>query len=131
MYRKQLVLLMVLVTSGCVSAPPTNISNICEIFSEKKGWYKSAKKSSQKWGTDIAVMMAMIHQESSFRARAKPPRKKILGVIPGRRPASAYGYAQAIDSTWAIYKRSTGNPGQRPEIQIGGAGCAQLGRCAQ
>ena len=96
---------------ACASAPPKNISNLCEIFTEKKGWYKDSRKASKKWNSDIAVMMAMIYQESSFRARARPPRKKIFGVIPGPRPASAYGYAQAINATWDIYKKSTGNKG--------------------
>ena len=96
---------------GCASAPPQNTSNLCEIFIEKNGWYKDSRKASKKWNGDIAVMMAMIHQESSFRARARPPRKKILGIIPGPRPASAYGYAQAINATWDIYKKSTGNKG--------------------
>ena len=56
-------------------------------------------------------MMAIIHQESRFQARAKPPRKKILWVIPGRRPASAYGYSQATNETWDGYKKSTGSWG--------------------
>lgn len=56
-------------------------------------------------------MMSFIYQESSFKARAKPPRKKILWVIPGPRPASAYGYAQATKETWRAYQRSTGRGG--------------------
>ena len=96
---------------GCASSPPKNSEHICEIFSDKRGWYKDAKKSSRRWGTDISVMMAFMHQESSFKARAKPPRTKILWVIPGPRPASAYGYAQATDPTWDAYKRSTGRGG--------------------
>ncbi len=56
-------------------------------------------------------MMSFIYQESSFKARAKPPRTKILWVIPGPRPASAYGYSQATKETWRAYKRSTGRGG--------------------
>lgn len=108
--RFSIILLMTL-AAGCTTKPPSNKDDICEIFNEKRGWYKDAKKSSRRWGTDISVMMAMMHQESSFRARAKPPRKKIIGFIPGPRPASAYGYAQAIDGTWRAYKRSTGKGG--------------------
>ena len=96
---------------GCSTKEPSNIESICKIFTEKRGWYMDARKSSRRWGTDISVMMSMIYQESSFKARAKPPRNKVLGFIPGRRPASAYGYAQAIDETWSIYKRSTGRGG--------------------
>jgi len=57
------------------------------------------------------VMMAFAHQESGFRANARPPRKKILWVLPGPRPASAFGFSQAIDSTWKAYKKSTGRRG--------------------
>ena len=39
---------------------------------------------------------------------AKPPRTKILWVIPGPRPASAFGFAQATDDTWRSYKKATG-----------------------
>ena len=42
---------------------------------------------------------------------AKPPRKKIFGVIPGPRPSDSYGYSQAKESTWDWYQRSTGNYG--------------------
>ena len=66
---------------GCAAAPPKNTSNLCEIFTEKKGWYKDSRKASKRWDGDIAVMMAMIYQESSFKARARPARKKILGII--------------------------------------------------
>ncbi len=100
-----------MVLAGCATAPPSRPDNACEIFEEKRGWYKKARKSSRRWGTDISVMMAIIHQESSFKARAKPPRTKILWVIPGPRPASAYGYAQAIDGTWDAYRKSTGRGG--------------------
>lgn len=96
---------------GCASRPPTNAENICEVFDEKRGWYKDARKSSRRWGTDITVMMAMMYQESSFKSRAKPPRRKILWVIPGPRPASAYGYAQATDATWRDYQKATGRGG--------------------
>ncbi len=56
-------------------------------------------------------MMAIMHQESRFVARAKPPRKKYLGFIPGPRPSDSYGYSQAFGSTWDGYRRSTGNYG--------------------
>lgn len=102
--------ILVLLTS-CTSSTPKNRENICEIFYEKKGWYKDAKASQRKWGSPIPVMMAFVYQESRFHARAKPPRKKILWVLPGRRPASAYGYAQATNPTWDAYKKSTGHWG--------------------
>lgn len=98
------------VLAGC-SSTPENPDNVCEMFTDDRGWYKDARKSSRRWGTDMSVMMAFVHQESSFKARAKPPRTKILWVIPGPRPASAYGYSQATDETWRDYRRSTGRRG--------------------
>ena len=74
----------------------------------KRNWYSSAQAAEKRWGIPIAVNMAVIYQESSFKARARPNRSKILWVLPGRRPSSAYGYAQALDSTWNDYKKFSG-----------------------
>ena len=43
----------------------------------------------------------------------KQPRtiKKILGFIPGPRPSTAYGYAQALETTWEMYEKNTGRRG--------------------
>jgi hypothetical protein len=57
----------------------------------------------------IPVSMAFIKQESGFASRAKPARRKLLGFIPGPRPSSAFGYAQAQDGTWDDYRKSSGN----------------------
>ena len=54
------------------------------------------------------VGFAFIHRESTFDAKAKPERKKLLGIVPMARPSTAFGYAQAIDETWSDYKKSTG-----------------------
>ncbi|MCH1492793.1 MAG: transglycosylase SLT domain-containing protein [Luminiphilus sp.] len=94
-----------------MSSAPDDVDNVCEIFREKSGWYKDAKKSRARWDVPISVMMAIMHQESRFVATAKPPRKKIWGVIPGPRPSDAYGYSQAKDDTWKWYERSSGNYG--------------------
>ena len=65
--------------------------------------------AQQKWGTEPSTVMAIIRQESSFKPNAAPDREKILGVIPWKRPSSAKGYAQAVNSTWEDYKKETGN----------------------
>ncbi|TVZ39116.1 hypothetical protein P886_3507 [Alteromonadaceae bacterium 2753L.S.0a.02] len=96
---------------SCASSPPKHVENVCHIFDEKSGWYKDAKKSSKKWGVPIATNMAMMYQESRFEAKAKPPRKKYLGFIPGPRKSSAYGYSQAKRETWDWYKKEAGHWG--------------------
>ena len=106
-----LLLALLLLLPGCVSRQPENTANLCDIFDEKRGWFKRASRSARYWDADIAVMMSIMYQESSFRARAKPPRKWFLWIIPGRRPASAYGYAQALDGTWDLYRNDTGRHG--------------------
>ena len=107
-----LLTLLSLLLFGCATTPPPkHVDNICEIFRENKKWYKSARKSYKKWGIPIYVQMALLHQESSFKAKARPPRTRCLWVFPGPRPSSAYGYAQAKDETWKEYRKSTGNRG--------------------
>lgn len=54
--------------------------------------------------------MAFVQRESSFESRARPPRKKLLGVVPWKRPSSAYGYAQATNGTWDRYRKATRSP---------------------
>lgn len=105
------LLLSLLFVTGCTTTPPTQTGDLCEIFREKDDWYEDAADAREEWGSPISVMMAIMHQESRFKAKAKPPRKKILGFIPGPRPSSAYGYSQAKKTTWAEYKRSAGRYG--------------------
>ena len=52
--------------------------------------------------------MAIIKQESSFIADARPERRKLLGFIPWKRVTSARGYAQAVDGTWEMYLNDRG-----------------------
>ena len=106
-----LVFLVSILTTACVTTPPKNTKNICEIFRDKRGWYKDAKKATDKWEIPIATNMAFMHQESRFVSRAKPPRRWILGFIPGPRKSSSYGYSQAKKDTWRWYKKSTGRGG--------------------
>ena len=55
------------------------------------------------------MQLAIIGQESSFNQFAKPQRKRFLGLIPGSRPSTAFGYAQVTNPTWDWYKSRTGN----------------------
>lgn len=104
--------ILISVLSGCATAPPKNAHNLCDIFYEKRDWYDAASDMKAKWGVPIHVPMAMMHQESSFREDARPPRDYILfGLVPWGRVSSAYGYSQAKTLTWEDYIRETGNSG--------------------
>lgn len=109
--NRKLLIVLLLLTTGCTTTPPSDVTNICSIFREKDGWYDDAEDSQDRWGSPISVMMAIMHQESRFQAKAKPPRKKILWIIPGPRPSSSFGYTQALDETWDTYIRDAGNYG--------------------
>lgn len=103
-----LALAACLLVGACSSSPPRDVNNLCAIFREKDDWYDDAADASEQWGSPIPTMMAIMHQESRFRADARPPRRKLLGFIPWTRPSSAYGYPQAKDETWQDYKRDAG-----------------------
>jgi len=90
---------------GCASLPPpSNPNNLCSIFQNRPDWYRSAHKASKRWGVPIQVMMAVMRQESSFVANARPPRDWFL-FIPLPRKSSSYGYAQAQDPVWGEYTK--------------------------
>lgn len=110
--RTMIALSMLLALSGCAvfaPDPPQRQDNLCEIFREQPDWYDAARASQEKWGTPIATQMAFIKRESSYRAAIRPPRTKLLGFIPWKRPSSAYGYAQAQDPVWEEYQDDAGS----------------------
>ena len=85
-----------------------NLDNACSIVEKRPHYMRAFKATERLWGVPVNVQMAIIHQESRFKANAKTPMRYILGVIPRGRQSSAYGYAQALDGTWEEYKNSTG-----------------------
>lgn len=101
------LVITLLVLGGCASQP-ANPDNLCDIFEEKRSWYRAAQASAKRWGGPIHVPMAMMHQESAFQDDAKPPFRWFLGFIPLGRASSAYGYSQALNGTWASYQREAG-----------------------
>jgi hypothetical protein len=105
-----------LALAGCATSPPKNPGNACAIFEEKDDWFDALEDSEDRWGAPMHVQLAILKQESSFVHDARPPREKILWVIPWKRPSSAYGYAQVLDSTWDWYEDRTGNSGSRTDF---------------
>lgn len=96
---------------SCVSRPPRDVNNICRIFHQYPKWYRDARDVERRWRVPVAVQMAIIHQESKFDGKARPERTRLLWIIPWKRPSTAYGYTQALRTTWVQYKRSAGGGG--------------------
>jgi len=87
--------MVLLFVKGCASQPPARQDNLCSIFQEHPKWFKAAAKSERRWGVPIAVQMAFVQRESSFDSRARPPRKKLLGVVPWK-PQMALGIPTSV-----------------------------------
>ncbi|MBK3746023.1 hypothetical protein G3A39_43565, partial [Paraburkholderia aspalathi] len=106
-----LFLVALLILTGCATAP-RQINNACAVFDQRDGWidnwHSAAKKTSREFGVPVPILMATIYAESGFRPYARPPRTKILWVIPWKRQSTAYGFSQALNGTWDRYKRETG-----------------------
>lgn len=115
-FKRSAFLVLFLALAGCATAPG-NINNVCSVFDQRDGWfnnwYGAAKRTERAYGVPVSVLMATIRVESGFKGNARPPRSKLLGFIPWKRPSSAYGYSQALDGTWAEYRRETGRWGAR------------------
>ncbi len=94
---------------GVFNRIPSSQNNACDILDHRSSWKRAVNRTNKKWGVSPALQLAFIKTESNFRARAKTPRKFFLGIIPAGRISSAYGYAQALDGTWAWYKKDSGN----------------------
>ncbi|MET0748444.1 MAG: transglycosylase SLT domain-containing protein [Rhizobium sp.] len=109
---RKLSIAALVVLSSCATAPH-QIRNSCAIFDQRDGlfnnWRRAADNTAREYGVPVPVLMATIYVESSFQPYARPPRTKLFGFIPWSRPSSAYGYAQALDGTWARYQSATGH----------------------
>lgn len=114
--KKTILLISLLILAACSGSgkgPPRNLDNACSMKSQRPGWFKAMDKAERKWGVPKPVQMATIYHESRFSPKARTQYRFALGVIPMGRQSSAYGYAQAIDSTWDWYKREAGGFGAR------------------
>jgi len=107
--NKNLVYLIIFSLLASCSSVPKYPQNACKIFGQKYLWYKSAKKSSETYGVPIHIILAFVNKESGFNRWAKPKRNKLFKIIPYKRPSSSFGYSQAVNKTWELYKKETGN----------------------
>lgn len=111
MKRVFFALALTATVAGCARTP-TQTGNACAVLDQKDGfftnWQRSAKKAERTYGIPMPIILATIYTESGFKQRAKPPRKKLLGFIPWKRPSTAYGYSQAVNGTWDQYRSKSG-----------------------
>lgn len=96
---------------SCAKGPPRDLDDACAIFRERGGWWEAAHESAERWGVPESLQLAVMHQESRFRHDSRPARRKLLWVLPWKRPTSAYGFGQVTDGTWRDYQHDTGNTG--------------------
>ena len=108
--NKNLIYFIIFLFVVSCSSVPKHSENACKIFDEKYLWYKHSKKSSEKWGVPIEILLAVIHKESGFVRFARPKRTKLFKIIPYRRPSSSFGFSQAVDKTWELYKTENKKP---------------------
>ena len=108
--NKNLIYFIIFFLIASCSSVPRYTSNACKIFGERYLWYKHVKKSSNKYGAPIHIILAFVNKESGFNRWAKPKRAKLFKVIPYKRPSSSFGYSQAVKGTWKQYKNETNNP---------------------
>ena len=107
--NKNFIYLVIFFLIASCSSIPKYPSNACKIFGERYLWYKHAKKSSETYGATVHIILAFVNKESGFNRWAKPKRKKLFKIVPYKRPSSSFGYSQAVNKTWNLYKTETGN----------------------
>ena len=107
--KKLIYFILFFFISACSSVPKYP-QNACKIFGENYLWYKAIKKSSEKYDAPVYMILAFINKESGFNRWAKPKRTKLFKIVPYKRPSSSFGYSQAVNKTWELYKTETNNP---------------------
>ncbi len=111
-----LVFILISLLSACASSSytkpnyaspkPSATGNACTLFRKTPNWYWEALDTYNRWGVPISVQMAIMQRESDFQAGARPLKKSgFFGSWTAI--SSAYGYAQALNGTWAQYQQET------------------------
>lgn len=111
--RASILLLFLASCGGGNFSAPRNMDDACSVIHQRPSYLKAMQATQRKWGVPISVQMAVLYQESKFIGNARTPHQYALGVIPMGRQSSAYGYAQALDSTWDDYRKERHKGGAR------------------
>lgn len=110
-YKKGIILFFSTYLSGCTmmseSIGTNHPNDACKMLKQNPDWLDASLASYDKWGTPVSIQLAFIRQESSFKHDARPIRKNKWHEFGTNYQSSAFGYAQAIDSTWDLYKKNT------------------------
>ncbi|MGV8985090.1 MAG: lytic transglycosylase [Cypionkella sp.] len=107
--RASILLLFLASCGGGNFSAPRHLEDACSVIQQRPHYLAAMKVTQRKWGVPISVQMAVLYQESKFIGNARTPHQYALGVIPLGRQSSAYGYAQALDSTWDDYRQEQRN----------------------
>lgn len=103
--RASILLLALASCGGGNYSAPRELDNACAILAQRPAYKKAMRATERKWGVPVHVQMATIYQESKFVGNARTPHRFALGIIPLGRQSTAYGYSQALNSTWEEYQR--------------------------
>ncbi len=108
---KFIIVILIVGAAACSIIPQKQFSqdHACSIIENKRSWKRAVIKTAQKWDVSPSMQLSFILTESNFRPRAKTQKTYFMGFFPTGRLSSAFGYAQAIDSTWETYQKKSGN----------------------
>ncbi len=111
--RAAILLLFLASCGGGNFSAPHHLDDACSVIHQRPQYLAAMKAAQHKWDVPISVQMAVLYQESKFIGNARTPHQYALGVIPMGRQSSAYGFAQALDSTWDDYRQEQHRMGAR------------------
>ena len=107
-----LSLLFLLGLASCSSTGDTD--DLCALLAGHPDWRAPLQQASVDSGIAEAVLMAIMRHESDFEADARPYKRWLFDLVETEeRLSSAYGYAQALDATWAEYQQIRRRPDAR------------------
>jgi len=113
-WKRLTAALLALAAGACASIAPTpsnrEIADACLLLQRNQEWHDALRETARNWGAPMGFQLAVINQESSFDADARPPRgeSQWFGLVQGDYISSATGYSQALDGTWKMYQEKTG-----------------------